>query len=68
MEAIVYKNNIKLLICGQSKLQGGEPMDGWMDGWTDGWMDRSINALTDGWIDKCIDLWIDRSMDRSING
>ena len=32
MEAMVYKNNIKLLICWQSKLQSGEPMDRWVDG------------------------------------
>ena len=63
MEAIVYRNNIKLLICLPSKLQSGEPMDRWIDGsigwmvrWIDGSMDRSINA----WIDGLIDQWIDQ--------
>ena len=31
MEAMVYKNNIKLLIWWKSKLQGGEPIDWWTD-------------------------------------
>ena len=66
MEAIEYKNNIKILICWQSKLQSGEPMDLWidgsivlmdglMDGWINGWMDGSINALINGSIDWLID-------------
>ena len=62
MEAIVYKSNIKPLICWQSKLQSGEPMDrcidgsiGSMDGWFYGLMDRWINALIDGSIDWMID-------------
>ena len=50
MEAIVYKNNIKLLICGQSKLQNGKPVDRWIN-WIDIWMVQWI----DGWIDQCID-------------
>ena len=46
MDGIVYKNNIKILICWQSKLQSGEPMDQWIDG--------SI-GLMDGWIDGLMD-------------
>ena len=51
MEAIVFKNNIKLLICWQSKLQSGEPMDRWFAGLMDQsmhWsMDQSIELLMD---------------------
>ena len=60
MEAIVYKNNIKLLICyNQNYNVGNQWMDGLMDQ-LDGWID--------GWIDQCIDRLIDKSMDRPING
>ena len=71
MGAIVYKNNIKLLICLQSKLQGGEPMDRWING-SIGSMDGWFNGLMNGSIYQSIywsmDWWIYRSMDRSING
>ena len=57
-------NNIKLLICWQSKLQSGEPMDRSMDGWfagfMDGWMDQSMHWSMDQSIE-----WL---MDRLING
>ena len=66
---MVYKNNSKILICWQSKLQSGEPMDWWidgsiglMDGWFDEWIDGLINALIDG----SIYWWIDISLDRLI--
>ena len=65
MEAIVYKNSIKLLICYNQNYKVGNQ---WIDGLMDGWIDGSINALMDEWIDKCIDRWMDRSKDISING
>ena len=46
MEAIVYKNNIKLLIYWHPKLQSGEPMDRWIDG-SIGYMDRWMDGLMD---------------------
>ena len=59
MEAIVCKNNIKLLIFLQSKLQSGEPMDRWINGS----MDHLIDRWMDGWVDRLNDQWIDGSMD-----
>ena len=59
MEAKVFKNNTKLLVCWQPKLQSGEPMDSWMDGSLDWWMDQSMH-----W---SIDQSIEWSMDRLVN-
>ena len=55
MDAIVYQNNIKILICWQSKLQSGEPMDQWIDG-SIGSMYGWFGGLMDGWIDRSIHL------------
>ena len=69
MKAIVHKDTIKILICRQSKLQSGEPMDRWIDGligWIVWWIDGRIDQCSDQWIDWLIDLWIDQSMDRLI--
>ena len=49
MEAIVYKNNIKLFVDNQNYKVGKEWIDGLMDhlyGWMDGWIDQCIN----GWL------------------
>ena len=82
MEAMVYKNNIKLLICWQSKIQSGERMDWWIDGlmykldgsmdqWIDQMiyelMDWSIDIFTDGWIDWSIYWSMSQWFDVSIN-
>ena len=48
MKEIVCKNNIKVLICLQSKLQSGEPMDWWIDGSIDWWIDGWIDWMIDG--------------------
>ena len=68
---MVHKNNIKLLICWQSKLQSGEPMDRWIDGsivLIDWWMDGSMDLWMNGWIDRSINWSMDRLMDILING
>ena len=69
MEAIVFKNNINILICWQPKLQSGEPMDRWIGsiGLMDRWIDGSMEWWMEGWIDKCIDGWMDGSIDWSMD-
>ena len=71
MEAIVYKNNIKLLVCWQSKSKSGEPMDWWIDGsigWMNWWMDRSMNLIMDQSIEWSMERLIEWSMDGSMDG
>ena len=72
MEATVYKNNIKILICWQSKLQSGEPIDQWIDGSIDWLMVQWMDRLNDQWVDGSMDGWMDQmiyeSMDWSIDG
>ena len=68
----IFKN-IKLLICWQSKLQSGEPMDRWNDGsigsiylWFYESMDGWFDGLMDGWMDGSMHWSIDLSIDISI--
>ena len=71
MEAILYKNNVKLLICWQSKLQSGEPMDWWIDGSIgsmDGWFDGLMNGCIDQSMHWSMDRLIEWPMYRSTNG
>ena len=56
MEAIVFKNNIKLLfVDNQNYKVQNQWIDGWIVHWIDGWINRCIdrrnNLLNDRWID-----------------
>ena len=61
MEAIVCKNNIKILIFNnQSYKVGNQWINGSMDHLIDRWMDGSMDLLNDRWIDGSMDGWLDQ--------